>query len=180
MKSSSNSQFDRRNGPHTAIISIGSNLGDKLENCRRAIESLRSVVQTQLCACSRFYKTAPVDYLDQDWFVNAAVKITTRLKASQLLAALQEIQRRAGRRGDPVRFGPRIIDLDIIFFDAAVIETPELQVPHPRLHKRRFVLQPICDIDPAIVHPVLNQDVGMLLDQLKDDAQRVEPICCDC
>ncbi|MFZ0613299.1 MAG: 2-amino-4-hydroxy-6-hydroxymethyldihydropteridine diphosphokinase [Desulfobacterales bacterium] len=170
----------RPDGRHTAIISIGSNLGDKLDNCRQAIESLRSVGQTRVSACSRFYKTAPVDYLDQDWFVNAVVKITTRLEAAQLLEALQEIQRRAGRRGDPVRFGPRIIDLDIIFFDAAVIETPELQIPHPRLHKRRFVLQPICDIDPAIVHPVLKQDVRLLLNQLKDDAQSVEPICCDC
>ncbi|MFZ0134134.1 MAG: 2-amino-4-hydroxy-6-hydroxymethyldihydropteridine diphosphokinase [Desulfobacterales bacterium] len=173
-------QTRKEEGLHTAIISIGSNLGDKLENCRQAIASLRSLGQTSVSACSRFYKTAPVDYLDQDWFVNAAVKITTRLEAFRLLQALQEIQRRAGRRGDPVRFGPRIIDLDIIFFDAAVIETPELRIPHPRMHKRRFVLQPICDIDPAIIHPVLKKDIRMLLDQLEDDAQGVEPLCCDC
>ncbi len=169
-----------RGDRHTAIISIGSNLGDKLGNCRRAIAALQAVVQTRVSACSRFYKTAPVDYLDQDWFVNAAVKLTTRLEAARLLEALQEIQRRAGRRGDPVRFGPRIIDLDVIFFDAAVIETPKLQIPHPRMHKRRFVLQPICDIDPAIIHPVLKLDVRMLLDQLEDDPQGVEPLCCDC
>lgn len=171
---------DVQDNLHTAIISIGSNLGDKLENCRRAINALNALAQTTLIACSRFYKTDPVDFLDQDWFVNAAVKVATRLDAHALLNALKEIQRRAGRLGDPVRFGPRIIDLDIIFYDQSVIETPDLLIPHPRLHKRRFVLQPICDIDPAIVHPILKKDVRSLLDRLDDDAQGVEPLCCDC
>lgn len=165
---------------HTVIISIGSNLGDKLDNCRRAIDALRALAHTSVVACSRFYKTAPVDYLDQDWFVNAAVKVVTRLDAHALLDALKGIQRRAGRHDDSIRFGPRIIDLDIIFYAKTVIETPDLLIPHPRLHKRRFVLQPICDIDPAIVHPILKKDVQSLLDQLDDDAQNVEPICCDC
>jgi 2-amino-4-hydroxy-6-hydroxymethyldihydropteridine diphosphokinase len=165
---------------HTAIISIGSNLGDKLDNCRRAIDALKALGHTTVVACSRFYKTAPVDFLEQDWFVNAAVKVATRLDARALLDALNGIQQRAGRHGDAIRFGPRIIDLDIIFYDETVIETPDLLIPHPRLHKRRFVLQPICDIDPAIVHPILKKDVRALLDRLDDDAQSVEPICCDC
>ena len=169
-----------QNNLHTAIISIGSNLGDKLDNCRRAIGALKALDHTTLVACSRFYKTAPVDYLEQDWFVNAAVKVATRLDAHALLDALKKIQQRAGRHGDAIRFGPRIIDLDIIFYDEAVIETSELLIPHPRLHKRRFVLQPICDIDPEIVHPKLKKDVRILLELLDDDAQIVEPICCDC
>ena len=171
---------DAQDNLHTVIISIGSNMGDKLDNCRRAIEALRALSHTSVVACSRFYKTAPVDYLDQDWFVNAAVKVTTRLDAHAFLDALKGIQRRTGRHGGSIRFGPRIIDLDIIFFDKTVIEMPDLLIPHPRLHKRRFVLQPICDIDPAIVHPILKKDVRTLLDQLDDDAQSVEPICCDC
>lgn len=165
---------------HAAIISIGSNLGDKLDNCQRAIDALKTLDHTTVVACSRFYNTAPVDYLEQDWFVNVAVKVATRLEAHGLLDALKAIQRRAGRHGDSIRFGPRIIDLDIIFYDETVIETPELVIPHPRLHKRRFVLQPICDIDPAIVHPILKKDVRTLLERLDDDAQSVEPICCDC
>ncbi len=165
---------------HTAIISIGSNLGDKLDNCRRAIDALKALGHTTVVACSRFYKTAPVDYLEQDWFVNAAVKIATRLDAHALLDALKGIQQRAGRHGDAIRYGPRIIDLDIIFYDETVIETSDLSIPHPRLHKRRFVLQPICDIDPEIVHPILKKDVRILLERLDDDAQRVEPICCAC
>lgn len=166
--------------PHTAIISIGSNLGDKLDNCRRAIDALNAPSQTVVTACSRFYKTEPVDYLDQDWFVNAAVRIITRRDAHALLGVLKAIQRQAGRRDGPVRFGPRIIDLDIIFYGETVMATPELVIPHPRMHKRRFVLQPICDIDPAIVHPVLKENVRTLLDRLVDDTQGVEPICFGC
>ena len=121
---------------HTAIISIGSNLEDKLVNCRRAIDALRALAHTTVDACSRFYKTAPVDYLNQDWFVNAAVKVSTRLDAHALLGALKGIQQRAGRHGDSIRFGPRIIDLDIIFYDETVIETPDLlDTPSPPAQK---------------------------------------------
>ena len=165
---------------HTAIISMGSNMGDKLENCRRAVSKLNGLDHTAVSARSRFYKTAPVDFLDQDWFVNAVVKIDTQLLPRELLGALQNIQRNAGREYDPIRFGPRIIDLDIIFYDQAIIDTPELVIPHPRMHKRRFVLQPICDIDPAIVHPVFQKDIQSLLRQLTDEAQSVELLCCDC
>ena len=163
-------------GHHSAIISVGSNMGEKLENCRRAIEAMGQIKSTRVAACSRFYKTAPVDYLDQDWFVNAAVQLDTRLAPRELLEALHDIQRRAGRTRDPIRFGPRVIDLDIIFYNAAVIETPALVVPHPRMHKRRFVLQPICDIDPSIVHPVIKKSVRHLLERILDDTQSVEPL----
>lgn len=162
---------------HSAIVSIGSNMGDKLENCRAAISGLDELEHTAVTTRSRFYRTAPVDYLDQDWFVNAAVKIDTRLTPYQLLEALQKMQRLAGRENDPIRFGPRILDLDIIFYDDLAIETPELVIPHPRMHKRRFVLQPICDIDPTIVHPVIRKDVHSLLILLTDEAQSVEPLC---
>lgn len=165
---------------HTAFISIGSNLGDKLENCRSAVTALGNIEQTTVTALSRYYRTAPVDYLHQDWFVNAAAMLETRLAPLDLLAELKGIQHRAGRRRDPIRFGPRIIDLDIIFYDQAVIEAPDLKVPHPRMHKRRFVLQTICDIDPEIVHPVLKRNIRTLLEQLPDDDQSVVPLCCDC
>ena len=162
---------------HTAIISIGSNIGDKLANCKQAISALDGLDGIKVTSGSPFYRTAPVDYLDQDWFVNAALQIETTLAPRELLSALQLIQRQAGRKKDPIRFGPRIIDLDIIFYDSLIINSPELVIPHPRMHKRRFVLQPICDIDPAFVHPVFQKEIQILLGQLPDETQSVEPLC---
>lgn len=162
--------------PHAAFISIGSNMGDKLANCRSAIEQLSWIEATLLLETSPFYRTAPVDYLDQDWFVNAAVKMRTGLSPLRLLDRLQEIQRRAGRVKDPIPFGPRIVDLDIIFYDEVVIESAELTLPHPRMHKRAFVLQPICDIDPQLVHPVFHRQVQELLEELDDPSQEIERI----
>jgi 2-amino-4-hydroxy-6-hydroxymethyldihydropteridine diphosphokinase len=158
---------------NNAYISIGSNLGDKLLNCRNAMAALESSGAGKILARSRFYATEPVDYADQDWFINAAVKIATPLSPHALLKRLIAIQRAAGRKVDTVRFGPRILDLDIIFYADRVIEDRELQIPHPRMHKRRFVLQPVCDIDPRIVHPLLHQNVQGLLDQLGEEGQRV-------
>ena len=162
---------------HTAIISVGSNIGDKLANCKKAISALDGLEGIRVISSSPFYRTAPVDYLDQDWFVNAALQIETTLAPNELLAAIQLIQRQAGRLKDPIRFGPRIIDLDIIFYDSLIVNSPELVLPHPRMHKRRFVLQPICDIDPAFVHPVFQKEVQILLGQLPDQTQNVEPLC---
>ena len=149
-------------------------MGEKVGNCRSAIESLSRLEKTLVLETSPFYRTAPVDYLDQDWFVNAAVKLGTDLSPFRLLEELQEIQRSAGRVKDPIPYGPRIIDLDIIFYDDAVIETSELAVPHPRMHKRAFVLQPICDIDPQLVHPVIGRQVQDLLRELDDSSQAIE------
>ena len=149
-------------------------MGEKVGNCRSAIESLSRLEKTLVLETSPFYRTAPVDYLDQDWFVNAVVKLGTDLSPFRLLEELQEIQRSAGRVKDPIPYGPRIIDLDIIFYDDAVIETSELAVPHPRMHKRAFVLQPICDIDPQLVHPVIGRQVQDLLRELDDSSQAIE------
>ena len=157
---------------HTAYISVGSNLGDKLENCRLGIRRLDRD-DVWLKAESRIYQTEPVDYTDQDWFINLAVKIETLLDPLRLLQRLQSIQRKAGRLQNAIRFGPRVLDLDIIFYDAVVINSAQLVIPHPRMHKRRFVLQPLCDIDPAIMHPILKTEVRNLLDSLDDYEQRI-------
>lgn len=158
---------------HTAFISVGSNLGDPLENCKKGIAALCDDKIVSLAACSPFYTTEPVDYLDQNWFVNAVIKVTTDLAPLELLAALQAVQGRFGRREHTVRFGPRILDLDIIFYDDIIFRSPELTLPHPRAHKRRFVLQPICDIDPTIIHPVLGVDVKTLLNQIVVEGQKI-------
>ncbi|UCE52117.1 MAG: 2-amino-4-hydroxy-6-hydroxymethyldihydropteridine diphosphokinase [Desulfobacterales bacterium] len=157
---------------HIAYISAGSNLGNKLKNCCQGIQSLTGQ-NTWLKAQSLIYKTEPVDYTDQDWFINLVVKIGTILDPMQLLHRVESIQRDAGRVHDSIRFGPRILDLDIIFYDDAIINSAQLIVPHPRMHKRRFVLQPLCDIDPTIIHPVLEKDVQSLLEDLDDNEQRI-------
>jgi 2-amino-4-hydroxy-6-hydroxymethyldihydropteridine diphosphokinase len=160
-------------GRHTVFISVGANLGDKLGNCRFGIAQLAAFAGEGRVAVSPFYRTAPVDYLDQDWFVNAALRLTTRLTPLELLDRIIEIQTRAGRKEDQIRFGPRVLDLDIIFYGAQVIRAPRLEIPHPRMHKRRFVLQPICDIDPAFIHPVRGQTVLALLNRLDDEQQEI-------
>ena len=158
---------------HSVIISVGSNLGEKKANCQQGIDRLLASDKTTLVKASRFYRTSPVDYPDQDWFVNAAVKIETHLAPLDLLSTLQTIQHQAGRAKSGIRFGPRVLDLDIIFYDQLVMNTRLLEIPHPRMHKRRFVLQPICDIDPDIVHPLLNIALKSLLNQLEDNEQEV-------
>ncbi len=158
---------------HAAFISVGANLGDKLANCRFGITRLTELAGVADLVRSPFYQTAPVDYLDQDWFVNAAVRFQTTLAPLALLEHIAVIQRQAGRRGDKIRFGPRRLDLDIIFYGQRVIQTPRLEIPHPRMHKRRFVLQPICDIDPQFRHPVEGQSVQRLLERLEDDQQEI-------
>jgi 2-amino-4-hydroxy-6-hydroxymethyldihydropteridine diphosphokinase len=164
---------DNRVGIHTAYISVGSNLGSKLENCRKAITALTSYAKCDLIDQSLIYRTEPVDYEDQDWFVNYAVKIETTLDPFSLLDTLKSIERDAGRTGDRVRFGPRVLDLDIILYDAMVVNTIKLEIPHPRMHKRRFVLKPICDIDPDIIHPVFKQTMQALLEKIDTTGQRI-------
>ncbi len=155
---------------HTVYIAIGSNLGDKLSNCKKGIELLEKS-GVSILACSHFYKTEPVDYADQDWFINAAIKAQTDLAPLALLKALKSIEKDAGRV-ETVRFGPRVLDMDIIFYDNLITEQAGLSIPHPRMHKRGFVLTPICDIAPELVHPVLKQTMTELLKQFDDDSRQ--------
>ncbi len=151
-----------------AYICIGSNLGDKRLNCQNGIDSLVNSDHTDLIQTSRIYRTDPVDYLDQDWFINQVIRVSTRLDPFQLLDCLKQIERCAGRTGPSVRFGPRILDMDIIFYENRVINHARLTVPHPRMHVRRFVLQPLCDIAPDLIHPVQLVPVQHLLANLDD------------
>jgi len=158
---------------HVAYVAIGSNLGDKLENCRRAIAELEAMVEIRVTGRSRFYQTEPVDFTAQDWFVNAVVRMETVLSPLALLERLLTIQRRAGRPPDGLRFGPRVLDLDLLMYDEWVMDDSRLTLPHPRMHRRRFVLQPICDIDPSLIHPILGKDVRRLLSELSEHGQQV-------
>ena len=160
-------------------ISVGSNLGDKLANCREGVDALVHSARCTLMGQSPFYRTEPVDYADQDWFVNGVVKVGTDRTAQALLGAMLAVEKAAGRVRGGVRFGPRVLDLDMIFYGDRVIDLPELTVPHPRMHKRRFVLKPICDIDSQFRHPLLNQTVGQLLEGLEATEQQVMRMPCD-
>lgn len=159
--------------PARAYICAGSNLGDKAEQCQRGFDALDGTPGIRLDAVSPFYRTEPVDYLDQDWFVNAVVRLVTTLSPGELLVRLKEIELEAGRTAGGIRFGPRVLDLDILLYGDRILETPNLVIPHPRMHKRHFVLKPICDIDPAIVHPVLGRTVQSLLEELNIDGQQL-------
>jgi len=166
--------------PSWAFISVGANLGDRLRNCCLGIAALCADDRVQLAARAPFYETEPVDYTDQDWFLNTAIKIWTRLAPLDLLNHMQAVQAALGRQAGGIRFGPRTLDLDIIFYGDLIFQNERLILPHPRLHKRRFVLQPICDIDPTVVHPTLGMDVKTLLNQIPEGDQTIRPCSFDC
>lgn len=159
--------------PHTAYISIGSNLGDRLANCRQGVEALVSGGEVRITGQSRFYETEPVDFIEQGWFINCVIRIETWLEPLDLLDRLQVIQQEVGRSADRVRYGPRVLDLDLLLYDRLILDDPGLSLPHPRMHCRRFVLKPLCDIDPDVVHPVLGKAARALLAELDEDGQRV-------
>ncbi len=159
---------------HTAYLSIGSNKGHKKKNLETAIRLLHSHLQMDVLGVSSFYRTEPQNFTDQDWFVNAALKIQTVLTPEDLLAALKILEKDLDKDGKPFRFGPRIIDLDIIYYDDLIFKTEHLEIPHPRMHERCFVLIPICDIGARTIHPVLNCRSDELLKKIeKQETQKV-------
>ena len=159
---------------HIVYLSIGSNIGNKKKNLDDVIALLRSHNKIDVLDVSSFYKTQPQNYTDQDWFVNAALKVETRLDPEGLLAALKILENDLDKEGKPFRFGPRIIDLDIIYFDHLAFKTEHLEIPHPRMHERCFVLRPICDIGAHTIHPVLNLRSDDLLKKIeKQETQKV-------
>jgi len=159
---------------HIAYIGIGSNLGNKLHQCEKAISEILKIDRHKLLARSSFFKTQPIGYTPQDWFVNGVVKIETDLEAPELLWELKRIESHLGRT-ETFRWGPRMIDLDILFFDDIEIQTEELQIPHPRVQQRQFVLIPLAEIDRNLIHPVLKKTIQELLNDSKED-QGVEKL----
>lgn len=150
----------------TIYLSLGSNIGDRAGNLSRAIEALGGV-RVRVLRQSSLYATEPVDFQPQQWFLNCVVEAETELMPRQLLRAVQEIERGLGRK-KLVRRGPRVIDIDVLLFGASRVGTRELEVPHPRMAERRFVLVPLRELAPALRHPTLGHTIAELLAETPD------------
>jgi 2-amino-4-hydroxy-6-hydroxymethyldihydropteridine diphosphokinase len=137
-----------------AFIGLGANLGDREGTLRRALDLL-AVEGVEIVAVSRFRETDPVGVVDQPRFLNGAAEVETSRSARELLETLLGIERELGRVRDDTRWGPRTIDLDLLLYDDQVVEEPGLRVPHPRLHERRFALEPVAELDPSARIPGL-------------------------
>jgi len=159
----------------TAYIGIGSNLGDTRRNCRRAIERIGRIPGCSITGLSGLYLTEPVGVEGQDWYVNGVVAISTSLSAQDLIKGLYTIEADMGRVRKE-RWGPRIIDLDILLFGQDVIREPNLTIPHPFMHERRFVIAPMVDLAPDLAHPTLGKKMTELLKMIPEDGQVVNPI----
>lgn len=149
----------------TAFLGLGSNVGDREGNLRDAVKRLEGD-EIRVLRRSSLYETAPQELLDQPWFLNAVVEIETSLFPMQLLARARQIERDMGRRRVTPK-GPRNIDIDILFYGRTVIAAPELEVPHPRIAQRRFVLEPLAEIAPELRHPVTGKTAGEMLAALE-------------
>ncbi len=146
-------------------LSLGSNLGDRAANLNAAIERLGEL--GQVVAVSSFYETEPVGYAAQPWFLNCAVKLDTEKMPKQLMGRILDIEREMGRNRKQERSkGPRKIDIDILLFGNSIVNTQSLTIPHPALHERRFVLEPLAEIAPEARHPVLKRKVRELREAL--------------
>ena len=145
----------------TVYLSLGSNVGDREANLRAAIDELPHV-GVGITRVSSFYETEPVDLREQPWFLNCVVDAETHFDPFLLLRALREIETKMGSKKLAAK-GPRLMDIDILLYGAETISTPELQVPHPRMHLRRFVLVPLAEIAPGLKHPAWHDSVAGLL-----------------
>jgi 2-amino-4-hydroxy-6-hydroxymethyldihydropteridine diphosphokinase len=148
-----------------AFVGLGANLGDREATLRVAIALLDELDGVRVVAVSGFRETEPVGYLEQPRFLNAAAELETTLAPDELLDSLLDVERALGRTRDGPRFGPRTIDLDLLLVDGILLDEPGLTVPHPRLHERRFALEPLADLDPHLVVPG-HGTVARLLQQL--------------
>ncbi|MDG6954674.1 MAG: 2-amino-4-hydroxy-6-hydroxymethyldihydropteridine diphosphokinase [Nitrososphaerota archaeon] len=153
-------------GTVESIIALGSNIGDRESNLRRAIEMIAR--EMSLIKMSSVFETEPMYYEDQGRFLNCVVVVKTGLEPMALLKRLQAFELELGRRRD-VRYGPRVIDLDILSHGDAVVSEPGLEIPHPKIAERRFVLAPLDEIAPEWVHPVLRKRASQLLEMLRSD-----------
>lgn len=152
---------------HKAYIALGSNMGDKNKNLEEAIDKINTG-KTIVTKKSNLYTTKPVGYLDQDDFLNAAIEIKTLLSPEELISFLLDIEKQL-KRERVVRWGPRTIDLDVLLYDNIITSMEEIIIPHPRMAERLFVMKPLSDIAPYVMHPILNKRVIEIVEELKKE-----------
>jgi 2-amino-4-hydroxy-6-hydroxymethyldihydropteridine diphosphokinase len=149
--------------PNLAYLSLGSNVGDREAHLREALARLSAA--GRVVAMSAFYETEPVEFTRQPWFLNCAVALETSHTPQQLMTAILRIEEEMGRRRVQKK-GPRSIDIDILLFDDTIIDSTDLTIPHPALHQRRFVLEPLAEIAPEVLHPAIKKTIRELRDAL--------------
>jgi len=153
----------------TVYLSLGANMGDRARNIARAIEELRAS-GVRVTRESSLYETEPVEMLSQDWFLNCVVEAETELAAPLLMETLLGIERKLGRERR-VPKGPRLIDLDILLYGAEIVRLPQLEIPHPRMGERKFVLVPFAEIAPGLRHPVSGKTIAEMLAETTDRSE---------
>ena len=158
---------------HSVFLGLGSNQGEKIKNCEQAIEEILKLEEGFLLSRSSWYYSEPWGRDDQDWFINGVIQIRTELCPDELLMKFKEIEKRLGRKNRE-KWGPRVIDIDILFYDDLSLESPDMEIPHPRILERNFVLIPFAEIAPQFVHPVLKKTIKELLDTSPDQKKVVK------
>jgi len=158
----------------TVYLSLGSNIGKRESNLRTALEHLRTL--GRITAVSAIYETEPVGFTAQPWFLNCTLALETELMPKQLLGRTQNIERQMGRTRGTRAKGPRTIDIDILLFGKAVVQTRDLVIPHLALHERRFVLEPLAEIAPELRHPVFHATIRELRDAVAKDRQAIRRV----
>ncbi|WP_338042757.1 2-amino-4-hydroxy-6-hydroxymethyldihydropteridine diphosphokinase [Oryzomonas sagensis] len=152
-----------------AYIALGSNMGDRELNLLRAVAEVGKLPGCRVTGLSAFYETSPVGGIDQPSFYNGVLRLATELSPRELLERLLHIESEVFGRVRTVQWGPRPMDLDLLLYGSMIVEEEGLIVPHPRMAERRFVLEPLCNLAPGLVHPVLGQTVAHLLKTLRSD-----------
>ncbi len=154
---------------HQVFVSLGSNVGNRKENLKQALLYLKQ--NNQILHISSVYETAPWGNADQGNFLNQIAEIASDYKPAELLEFLQDIESQMGREPSEMRYQPRVIDIDILFYEHIIITSPALMIPHPLIHERRFILVPMVEIAEKFVHPVLGRTMKELLDRCDDDLE---------
>ncbi len=161
---------------HIAYVGIGSNLGDKTKNCVDAIQAIQDHPACKVLRVSSFYETEPLTLkgsASQGWYLNGVIKVRTQLNVVNFLQMILDLEIKMGRVRPAEKWAPRLIDLDLLFFDDEIIKMKPLKVPHPELHKRRFVLEPLVEIEPDLIHPIKGISVKEMLNRLLNNKKIV-------